>query len=109
MLVFVGVYLVSSILANDFYKIPVASAFIIAAIYALSTTKGKLSERITVFSKGAGNRNVMLMIWIFAMAGALAGIPVISVISHMYYPFILAGIAVLSILYGWIKAPRQAD
>ena len=72
LLVFVGVYLVSSILANDFYKIPVASAFIIAAIYALSTTKGKLSERINVFSKGAGNRNVMLMIWIFAMAGAFA-------------------------------------
>ena len=73
LLVFLCVYLVSSIVAQDFYRIPISSAFLIASIYALAISKGKtLEERIAVFSEGAGNRNVLLMIWIFVMAGAFA-------------------------------------
>ena len=73
LVVFLCVYLVSSIIAQDFYKIPISSAFLIASIYALIISKGKtLEERISVFSDGAGNRNVLLMIWIFVMAGAFA-------------------------------------
>ena len=73
--VFLVVYLVSSILANDFYSIPIASAFLIASCYAIAITKGDkgIEERISVFSKGAGDRNVLLMIWIFVLAGAFAG------------------------------------
>ena len=71
--VFLCVYLVSSIIAQDFYRIPISSAFLIASIYALTISKGRtLEERIAVFSEGAGNRNVLLMIWIFVMAGAFA-------------------------------------
>ena len=73
LLVFLCVYLVSSIAANDFYKIPVSAAFLIASVYALAVSRGKtLEERIGIFSKGAGNPNVLLMIWIFIMAGAFA-------------------------------------
>lgn len=73
LVVFLCVYLVSSIIAQDFYRIPISSAFLIASIYALVISKGKtLEERISVFSEGAGNRNVLLMIWIFVMAGAFA-------------------------------------
>lgn len=73
LLVFLCVYLVSSIVAQDFYRIPISSAFLIASIYALAISKGKtLEERIAVFSEGSGNRNVLLMIWIFVMAGAFA-------------------------------------
>lgn len=73
LLVFLCVYLVSSIVAQDFYRIPISSAFLIASIYALIISKGKtLEERIATFSEGAGNRNVLLMIWIFVMAGAFA-------------------------------------
>ena len=73
LVVFLCVYLFSSIIAQDFYKIPVSSAFLIASIYALIISKGKtLEERISIFSDGAGNRNVLLMIWIFVMAGAFA-------------------------------------
>lgn len=73
LVVFLCVYLVSSIIAQDFYRIPISSAFLIASIYALIISKGKtLEERINVFSEGAGNRNVLLMIWIFVMAGAFA-------------------------------------
>ena len=73
LLVFLCIYLVSSIIAQDFYKIPISAAFLIASIYAVATTRGKsLEERITTFSKGAGNKNVLLMIWIFVLAGAFA-------------------------------------
>lgn len=73
LVVFLCVYLVSSVVANDFYRIPVSSAFLIASVYALIISRGKtLEERVTTFSKGAGNTNVLLMIWIFIMAGAFA-------------------------------------
>ena len=73
LLVFLCVYLISSIIAQDFYRIPVSAAFLIASIYALAINRTKsLEERIDTFSKGAGNKNVLLMIWIFVMAGAFA-------------------------------------
>lgn len=71
--VFLAVYLVSSALIGDFYKIPVSAAFLAASVFAVALTPGKLSERLNVFSDGAGNRNVLLMIWIFILAGAFAG------------------------------------
>ena len=71
--VFLGIYLVSSIIVNDFYAVPISAAFLIATVYAVLITKGKtLEERIGIFSEGAGNRNVLLMIWIFVLAGAFA-------------------------------------
>ena len=71
--VFLIVYLVSSLIARDFYKIPIASAFTIASVYAIAVClKGKIEERISVFSQGAGHKNVLLMIWIFILAGAFA-------------------------------------
>ena len=73
MLVFLAVYLVSSLLAGDFYKVPISAAFLIASVYALLTSRGKdLDEKVAVFSKGAGNKNVLLMIWIFVLAGSFA-------------------------------------
>ncbi len=73
LLVFLCVYLISSILAQDFYKVPISAAFLIASIYAIIICRGKtLEQRIAVFSEGAGNKNVLLMIWIFVLAGAFA-------------------------------------
>ena len=73
LLVFLAVYLLSSIIAQDFYKVPISSAFLIASIYAILICRGKtLEQRIAVFSEGAGNKNVLLMIWIFVLAGAFA-------------------------------------
>lgn len=66
-------YLVTSIVANDFYKVPIVVAFLISAIYGIAITHGnRLEERIHIFSKGAGHSNMMLMIWIFILAGAFA-------------------------------------
>ena len=74
LLVFMAVYVAGAILAGDFYKVPVAAAFIIATAYAMLITRGvqKTDEKIAIFSSGAGNRNVLLMIWIFVLAGAFA-------------------------------------
>lgn len=74
LLLFLCVYLVSSVIAADFYKVPIAAAFLVASAYALVITRGIPSEqKISVFSDGAGNKNVLLMIWIFVLAGAFAG------------------------------------
>ena len=71
--VFLCLYLVSSIIANDFYRIPISAAFLLASIYGILICRGKsLEERVSVFSRGAGNKNVLLMIWIFVLAGAFA-------------------------------------
>lgn len=67
------VYLVGSLLAGDFYKLPLTVAFLIASAYAICITpKLKLKERINIFSRGAGDENIMLMVWIFVLAGAFA-------------------------------------
>lgn len=69
------VYLVGSLLAGDFYKLPLTVAFLIASAYAICITpKLKLKERINIFSRGAGDENIMLMVWIFVLAGAFAKI-----------------------------------
>ncbi len=73
LLVFLCIYLISSVVAQDFYRIPISAAFLLASIYAIAICRGKtLEQRIAVFSEGAGNKNVLLMIWIFVLAGAFA-------------------------------------
>ena len=74
LLVFLLIYVVTSLVARDFYKVPVAAAFIIASAYALFITRSvpKTDDKMTIFSRGAGNKNVLLMIWIFVLAGAFA-------------------------------------
>lgn len=73
LVIFLGLYLITSIIINDFYKVPITVAFITASAYAIATTKGlSLNDRILQFSIGAANKNIMLMIWIFILAGAFA-------------------------------------
>ena len=72
-IVLLTIYLAGSIIAGDFYRIPIAVAFMAAAIYAIIITKGdSLNERIDSFSRGAANTRIMYMVWIFVLAGAFA-------------------------------------
>ncbi len=161
LLVFLLVYVLSSVAAGDFYKVPITAAFLVASVYAVaiglvrrpgqgrrpdqgrsreqngsqgqngsqeqsvfrersrdmvqggsqdggnqhtesqnassqtadsqdannqdgvnfgdgsqhsgSPAGSRLSDRVAVFSRGAGERNVLLMLWIFILAGAFAG------------------------------------
>ena len=73
LLVFLCLYLVVSLIVNDFYKVPITVAFLISSVFAICITKGlSLNERVMQYSQGAANKNVMLMIWIFVLAGAFA-------------------------------------
>lgn len=79
LILFLGLYLLSSVGAGDFYCMPIAVAFVAASIYALMLPmRGEAGERLCVarkveaFSAGAANSNILLMIWIFILAGAFA-------------------------------------
>ena len=73
LLVFLCLYLVVSLIVNDFYKVPITVAFLVSSVYAVCITKGlSLNDRIMQYSKGAADKNIMLMIWIFVLAGAFA-------------------------------------
>lgn len=71
--VFAASYLLMSLSAGDFYRVPITVAFLFASVYAVAVCgSGPLSERVTAFSRGAGARDMMLMLWIFVLAGAFA-------------------------------------
>ncbi len=73
LIVFMVSYLAVSLITGDFYKMPISVAFLIASVYAIAITHNKpFNRRIEHFSAGAANQNVMLMIWIFVLAGAFA-------------------------------------
>jgi Na+/H+ antiporter NhaC len=72
-MVFIVLYLVTSIIARDFYKVPITVAFMAASMYAVLISGGiPLRERIDIYSRGAAKGQMMLMIWIFILAGAFA-------------------------------------
>ena len=71
--VFIVLYLVTSIIARDFYKVPITVAFLAASAFAVVISGGiPLRKRIDIFSQGAATGQMMLMIWIFILAGAFA-------------------------------------
>ena len=73
LMVFIAFYLVTSMIAGDFYKIPITVAFMVSSIYAIIISSGKpLMSRINTYSRGAATEQMMLMIWIFVLAGAFA-------------------------------------
>ena len=73
MLVLVTLFLGTGLYFGDFYKVPLTILFIITSVYALLITRGRsLQERISIFSKGAGSKNLLFMVWIFVLAGAFA-------------------------------------
>ncbi|MFI3303032.1 MAG: Na+/H+ antiporter NhaC family protein, partial [Rikenellaceae bacterium] len=70
---FFALYLVVSIVVGDFYKMPITVAFVVASAAAVAMCKGMpFAERVSNFSKGAADSNIMLMVWIFILAGAFA-------------------------------------
>jgi Na+/H+ antiporter NhaC len=72
-LVFMAIYLVSSMIAGDFYKMPLSVSFLLAAMVALMMNRSrKFSDKLETFAKGMGNDNIMMMVAIFILAGAFA-------------------------------------
>lgn len=73
LIVFITLYVTTSIVAGDFYKVPVTVAFMASSVFAIATCGGfPLAKRINVYSRGASSDNLMLMLWIYVLAGAFA-------------------------------------
>lgn len=74
-IIFLLLYLGSSLLLGDFYAIPITVALIAASVWSILIFRGhSLGERIKVFSEAAGRENILYMVWIFILAGAFASL-----------------------------------
>lgn len=73
LIVFVVLYLVLSLVAGDFSSVPLTVVFLISSVYAVATsTKFSLKERIDIYGQGASTPNLLLMLWIYVLAGAFS-------------------------------------
>lgn len=71
--VFVAVYIISGIVTNDFYALPVTVPFLLAALVALAMNKREsFNAKLERFCLGAADTNIILMCIIFILAGAFA-------------------------------------
>lgn len=62
-----------SLYFGDFYKVPLLLLFVFASVWALCLMKGRtLDKRIALFSRYAAQEDLLLMVWIFVLAGAFA-------------------------------------
>lgn len=73
LIVFVVLYLVLCLVAGDFSSVPLTVVFLISSVYAVATsTKFSLKERIDIYGQGASTPNLLLMLWIYVLAGAFS-------------------------------------
>lgn len=73
LIIFVVLYLVLSLVAGDFSSVPLSVVFLISSVFAVATsTKHSLEERIQIYGHGASEPNLLLMLWIYVLAGAFS-------------------------------------
>lgn len=73
LIVFVMLYLALSLVAGNFNSVPLTVVFLISSVYAVATsTKFSLKERIDIYGQGASTPNLLLMLWIYVLAGAFS-------------------------------------
>lgn len=73
--VFLGLYVIISLIIGDFYKIPLTVALLVASLWAMTVFRGvRFTERVEAFAREAGNTSVLYMVWIFILAGCFASI-----------------------------------
>ncbi|MBE6359381.1 MAG: Na+/H+ antiporter NhaC family protein [Lentisphaerae bacterium] len=106
--VFIFFYAGLSVWAQDFYKVPMPAAFAAASAAAFFLNRKKtIEEKVSVYTSGMGDSNIMLMCLIFILAGAFAAVAKMMgavdaavLITRSLIParFLLAGIFVISAL-----------
>ncbi|MCA1066303.1 Na+/H+ antiporter NhaC family protein [Rossellomorea sp. AcN35-11] len=75
LLIFVSLFLGAGIISGDFYAFPVLVSIVIASVAALlMNRKESLTTKIERFAKGAGHPDIMIMVFIFLLAGAFSGV-----------------------------------
>ncbi|MDE7153730.1 MAG: Na+/H+ antiporter NhaC family protein [Muribaculaceae bacterium] len=75
MAVFLLSYVVTGVIAGDFYKMPISVALLAASVWSMIIYRGHpLTDRIDLFSKAAGHTSILYMIWVFVLAGAFSAL-----------------------------------
>ena len=73
--VFLVVYIGFGIVFDDFYKMSVVVAFLVAILVAcVQNRKLKFDEKLGVMANGVADKNIITMIIIFLTAGVFAGV-----------------------------------
>ncbi|WP_407984294.1 Na+/H+ antiporter NhaC family protein [Priestia abyssalis] len=71
--IFLALFVGSGVVTGDFYKMPVLVAIVIAAMAALiMNRKETLTAKIERFATGAGHPDIIIMTFIFILAGAFS-------------------------------------
>ncbi len=72
-LLFFVLYTGSALWSGDFGALPVSVAFMVSAAWGMMLfPQVPFTEKLDAFSSGAAHRDIMMMLWIFMMAGAFA-------------------------------------
>lgn len=74
LLVFLVFFIGAGIYYDDFYKFPVLIASLIAVIVAAVMTKGSVTQTVERVAQGAGNPSILIMVFIFLLAGAFSSV-----------------------------------
>lgn len=70
---FLAIYISASLFADSFYEMPITIAFLASSVIAIAYPRRRpLQQNIEAYSRGAGSPGIMMMIWIFILAGAFA-------------------------------------
>ncbi|MBQ7634195.1 MAG: Na+/H+ antiporter NhaC family protein [Bacteroidaceae bacterium] len=71
--VMAALFVVLGLLCGGISQAPVLIVFVLTACYSLFTLRGlPLETRLDCFARGAGSPSLLLMVWIFILAGAFA-------------------------------------
>lgn len=73
--VFLGSYLITSLIIKNFYKVPICVAVLLAVIVAIwMNSREGIEKKLDIFAKGAGNSTIIIMCIIFILAGIFSSI-----------------------------------
>ncbi|WP_338782158.1 Na+/H+ antiporter NhaC family protein [Metabacillus sp. FJAT-52054] len=73
LLVFVALFILAGVITGDFYKLPMVVAVLVAVTVALfMNRKENLTSKVERFAKGAGHPDIMIMVFIYILAGAFS-------------------------------------
>ncbi|MEA4891334.1 MAG: Na+/H+ antiporter NhaC family protein [Peptococcaceae bacterium] len=104
-----GLYMQAQGVEMAFYQFPSVVAIFIAVIIAFAMNKGSIDEKFTVFAKGAGEENILIMLMIYLLAGAfstvakaMGGVDATVNLGLALIPaqFITAGVFIISAFLG---------
>lgn len=74
LVVFLLLYIGFSLAAGDFYAVPISVAFLMACVYAVLIMRHRpWEDRFGLLTEGARRPGLLMMVWIFVLAGAFTG------------------------------------